>query len=98
MRASFSVSKPSSITKAQLKYFGTPPQTATSLTVPQTASLPTSPPGKKSGETTKLSVEKTSFSAPARIAPSSNASSALLEKAGSSIFSISREVFFPPLP
>ena len=84
--------------KDRLRYFGTAPQTARSFTVPQTASLPMSPPGKKSGSTTKLSVEKASFEAPSRIAPSPRASRAGLAKAGSSSSSIRRAVFFPPLP
>ena len=49
--------KPSSKIKPQDKYFGTAPHTATSLAVPHTASLPMSPPGKKIGSITKLSVE-----------------------------------------
>ena len=41
---------------------GRAPPTARSLTVPHTASLPISPPGKMSGSTTKLSVVKASRS------------------------------------
>ena len=46
--------------KPALKYSGLAPAIARSLTVPQTASVPISPPGKKSGLTTKLSVVKAS--------------------------------------
>ena len=49
-------------------------------------------------ETTKLSVENTSFSPPSRIAPSPRAESAEFERVGTIISSISDEVFFPPLP
>ena len=83
---------------AQLRYFGMPPHIAMSLTVPQTASLPMSPPGKKIGSTTKLSVEKTSSSAPGITAPSPRARSAGLSSAGRMRSSIRREVFLPPLP
>ena len=54
-----------------------------------------SPPGKKSGSTTKLSVEKTSSP---RMAPSVRALSAGFESAGTMQFSMRRAVFFPPLP
>ena len=84
--------------KAQLRYFGSPPHMAMSFTVPQTASFPMSPPGKKRGLTTKLSVEKTSRSPPGRMAPSPSSESIGLSSAGTMTCSISREVFFPPLP
>ena len=84
--------------KEQLKNFGTPPHMAMSFTVPQTESLPMSPPGKKMGSTTKLSVENTSFSAPSSTAPSPSSLKAGLSSAGRIMRSMSREVFFPPLP
>ena len=84
--------------KAQLRYLGSAPHIARSFTVPQTLSLPISPPGKKMGSTTKLSVEKAISPAPDIIAPSLSAFSAGFENAGTIMFSISREVFFPPLP
>ena len=90
--------RPSSMMKEQLRYRGSPPHMAMSFTVPQTESFPMSPPGKKRGLTTKLSVEKTSFSPPGRMAPSPNAARAGLSMAGTIYCSISREVFFPPLP
>ena len=93
-----STGSPSSIIKEQLKYFGTAPHIAMSFTVPQTESLPISPPGKNIGSTTKLSVEKASFSAPSTIAPSPKASSAGFDSAGTISFSIRRAVFLPPLP
>ena len=42
--------------KPAVRYFGVAPIIATSLTVPHTASLPMSPPGKNSGHTTCESV------------------------------------------
>jgi hypothetical protein len=42
--------------KPAVRYSGFAPSIATSLTVPHTASLPMSPPGKKRGETTCASV------------------------------------------
>jgi len=55
------INNPSSIIKLAVKYLGTAPLTARSLTVPATASLPIFPPGKKSGLMTKLSVETAIF-------------------------------------
>ena len=49
---------PSSIIKLNERYLGVAPHIAKSLTVPFTASSPIFPPGKKIGETKKLSVEK----------------------------------------
>ena len=84
--------------KEQLKYFGSAPHMLRSFTVPQTESLPISPPGKNRGLTTKLSVEKTSFSPPDTMAPSPNSRRAGLSSRGRISFSIRRAVFFPPLP
>ena len=84
--------------KERERYFASPPLTDTSLTVPQTQSSPMSPPGKKQGDTTKLSVENTSCSPPGTMAPSPRSRSASLPRAGSSSFSMSAAVFFPPLP
>ena len=83
---------------AQLRNFGSAPHMAMSFTVPQTASFPMSPPGKKSGSTTKLSVEKASVPHPGIRAPSPSTSSAGFENPGRIYCSIRREVFFPPLP
>ena len=66
--------------------------------VPQTESAPMSPPGKRQGVTTKLSVEKTSFSLPSSTAPSPSASRAGFLKAGSRTERIRSAVFSPPLP
>ena len=56
MRLRSASGKPSSRMKAADKNSGVAPPTARSLTVPCTASLPMSPPGKKSGRTTNESV------------------------------------------
>ena len=56
-RRNSSIGKPSSMMKAAVSASGAAPLMATSLMVPCTASLPMSPPGKKSGVTTKESVE-----------------------------------------
>ena len=45
-----SIKNPSSIIKLAVKYLGFAPLIATSLQLPQTLSLPISPPGKKRGE------------------------------------------------
>ena len=95
-RLSVSVGRPSSMTSASERYFGSAPHMARSFTVPQTASLPMFPPGNSSGVTTKLSVEKAS--PPSSSAPSPRALSASFPKAGSMSSSISAEVFRPPLP
>ena len=50
--------RPSSKIKPQLRYCGTAPFIARSLTVPHTANLPILPPGKKVGCTTYESVVK----------------------------------------
>ena len=52
------ISQPSSTINPHERKSGVAPSTARSLTVPQTASLPISPPGKKSGDTTYESVVK----------------------------------------
>ena len=57
MRRRSSMGKPSSKMNPQLRYSGRAPLVATSFTVPHTAKRPMSPPGKKWGVTTKLSVE-----------------------------------------
>ena len=55
-----------------------------------------SPPGKNSGLTTKLSVEKAS--PPSSTAPSPRLFSAAFPRAGTIISSISAAVFLPPEP
>ena len=60
MRRSSLRLSPSSMMSAQLKNSGFAPTIARSLTVPQTAILPMSPPLKNRGVTTKLSVLKAS--------------------------------------
>ena len=47
-----SIGKPSSRMKAALSHAGRAPDIARSFTVPLTASVPMSPPGKKAGRTT----------------------------------------------
>ena len=64
------IGSPSSIIKLNDKYCGIPPHIATSLTVPLIAKSPISPPGKKMGEMTKLSVEKATFPLNSKKAPS----------------------------
>jgi hypothetical protein len=82
--------KPSSIIKPKLKYRGTAPHIAKSLTVPLTASEPMSPPGKNNGETTKESVVKASDEVSAlKTAPSWALISSELPHAEWNIFSIS---------
>ena len=91
-----SAGRPSSMMRARLRYFGSAPHIARSFTVPQTLSLPMSPPGKNSGLTTKLSVEKAS--PPSSTAPSPRLFSAAFPRAGTIISSISAAVFLPPEP
>ncbi len=67
--------------------------------MPCTASEPMSPPGKKAGFTTKVSVLNANRSAPiVRIAPSPSGSSWGLRKAGANSVSIRRAVLRPPPP
>ncbi len=54
-----SMCSPSSNTMEDASATGVAPITATSFTVPQTANLPMSPPGKKMGFTVYVSVVKT---------------------------------------
>ncbi len=56
MRVRSATGSPSSRMNAAVRYRGVAPPTARSLTVPWTASLPMSPPGKNSGRTTNESV------------------------------------------
>ena len=71
-----SMSKPSPIIIELARAKGLAPITARSFTVPLTASLPMSPPGKKSGLTVWPSIVKTRCLSPSGIvAPSSRASS-----------------------
>jgi len=58
MRPSVSSGRPSSRMKPALRYSGRAPLIARSLTVPLTASVPISPPGKISGLITNESVVK----------------------------------------
>ena len=60
IRRRSAISQPSSMMKAADSHSGRAPPTARSFTVPQTASLPMSPPVNSSGVTTKLSVVKAS--------------------------------------
>jgi hypothetical protein len=67
--------KPSSSTRPAERKSGSAPHMARSFTVPCTAREPMSPPGKKTGFTTKLSVVKASRSLPTvTTAPSPRAS------------------------
>ena len=91
-------SSPSSRIYAAVIYAGFAPDVNRSFTVPQTASLPMSPPGKKIGRTTYESVVYASFSAPGRTAASVRPSRYGLEKCFWNIPSMSREVDVPPEP
>ena len=61
IRSRSATSNPSGMTMPHESAIGRPPIIARSLIVPQTAIRPMSPPGKKIGETTWLSVVKTMF-------------------------------------
>ena len=91
--------KPSSSTRPALKKSGSAPHMARSLAVPWTASEPMSPPGKKRGCTTKVSVVKARRSAPTgTTAPSPRAARYSLRKAGRKTRSMRDDVFLPPPP
>src|SRR6266850_2829717 len=91
--------KPSSRMKAALRYRGRAPAIARSLTVPLTASIPMSPPGKKSGVTTCASVVKASRPpATFRTAWSSSRSRYEFRNAGKKYRAIRSAVILPPLP
>ena len=67
--------------------------------MPCTASEPMSPPGKKTGFTTKVSVVKASRSLPTvTMAPSPRGSRCGLRKAGAKSVSMRRAVLRPPPP
>ena len=66
------IGNPSSMTIAQVRAMGRAPITDKSLIVPETAILPISPPGKKSGFTTCESVVSTTVLSPTvKVEPSS---------------------------
>ena len=91
--------KPSSSRYPALRKSGSAPHIARSLTVPCTASEPMSPPGKKAGVTTKVSVVKARRSLPTvTIAPSPSGSRCGLRKAGAKSVSMRRAVLRPPPP
>src|SRR6185437_451825 len=93
------IENPSSIINPAERYPGRAPHIARSLTVPWTASLPISPPGKKIGFTTYESVLKASFALfKENTAPSCNDSSNGFRNAGRIMRSINRCVILPPLP
>ena len=94
-----SIARPSSRMNAAERKRGSAPPTARSLTVPQTARRPMSPPGKKMGRTTNESVVKASRSAPMSMAAwSSRARSVGLAKAGRKTCLRSDSESLPPLP
>ncbi len=93
------IGKPSSRRYPALRKSGSAPHIARSLTVPWTASEPMSPPGKKAGFTTNVSVVKASRSLPTvTIAPSPSGSRCGLRKAGAKSVSMRRAVLRPPPP
>ncbi len=95
----FSILNPSSRIRPQEMYLGTAPLTARSFIVPQTASFPISPPGKKMGLTTYESVVKANLM-PLKLNMAE--SSSLCRMGFWSFLSIrspiSSCVSFPPLP
>ena len=91
--------KPSSSIKERLKTKGVQPVVARSLTVPHMDNFPISPPGKKIGSTTKLSVVKAMFfDLMQREALSSSFSSISFFKYFSMNLFINSPVFNPPSP
>src|SRR6185437_12149077 len=91
--------RPSSRMNAAERKSGVAPPTARSLTVPLTARLPMSPPGKKMGRTTKASVVIAMRAPPARtVAASSSTAAALSENAGTKSRPTRSAVRRPPLP
>ena len=98
--SSVAMGKPSSRMKPALSQSGRAPHMQRSLTVPLTAILPMSLPGKNSGLTTCESVVNASRPPPGRRsrAPSCWASSAGFAKAGRNTRSISSCVSRPPPP
>ena len=92
------MSSPSSRMKPQVRYLGTAPIIRRSLTVPQTQSLPMSPPLKTRGVTTKESVLQAILPPTSSTAASSILSSTPLEKCFPNISPISCALLLPPLP
>src|SRR5450830_944080 len=98
-RQSVSIASPSSRMKPALRYSGRAPHMARSFTVPLTASVPMSPPGKNSGRTTYESVVNASRLPPTSTrAPSCRAPRAGFANAGTNSRSISWCVSCPPPP
>src|SRR3954447_13360835 len=92
-------SVPSSRTNPQLRWDGTAPLMARSFTVPFTARWPIEPPGKNSGWTTKVSVEKASRAPPReKTAESPCPAPGWLPKAGTKRCSTSSADSCPPPP
>ena len=89
---------PSSRIIAQLSAKGSAPLTARSFTVPHTASLPMSPPGKNRGFTTYESVVNARRGTVSRIAESPRGARDELLKRGRKTFSTSSWESLPPLP
>ena len=104
MRCRSASAKPSSMMKLALRYSGTAPSMATSLTVPCTDRQPMSPPGKNSGEITWPSVAITrrppagSNAGSGSAAPSSPWRRKGLSRAGRNSSSISCAPALPPAP
>ncbi len=92
------IDSPSSKMKLRERYWGMAPHIARSFTVPLTASSPMDPPGKKMGETTKLSVVKAVRPLSSRMAPSWRRSSSSLLSRSKTPLSSSWFVSLPPLP
>ncbi|MNH30089.1 hypothetical protein D3C79_903600 [compost metagenome] len=84
--------------KLQLRYSGLAPIMARSFTVPAMASLPISPPAKKSGETVKLSVVKAMGPVTGSRAASSPRSRISLPKWWKNSWLISWFISTPPPP
>ena len=94
----FSTLNPSSIINPKLRYLGMLPHINRSLQVPHTASFPISPPTKKRGLITKLSVEKAISPFKLKLAPSPSIFNLLLPTLGNITFFIKFSLCSPPLP
>ncbi len=93
------IGRPSSNTKPDVSARGSAPITAMSLTVPATASLPMSPPGKKMGFTAWESDFKTISLITAESSRASSGTSALLPPRCLSIYFLIRSFMtVPPAP
>ena len=89
---------PSSMTKPQVRYRGTAPMQARSLTVPQMESFPILPPAKKAGETINPSVDMAIRPFSTSMTAASSAVKSGFWKCFLKTRSISSDVCLPPAP